>query len=206
MERTIAAIAGIRHEIRLPSEGSLGAYSTRHEDMLAWMLSYLGGKQHRDGFDLATLRRAALQAPPGEERDMLLLLRGAVGDQEAAADVAGYLADVRKPIYLRCAAAKALGYLKHPRTIEELIQVLEGDMVWISMPKGAVINTIKSSFKGYRVRMAAKQALAAYDRDNLLPDRYKPRLEKAVTSVEFTDQEWDALYKASLLPRAQPAF
>ena len=206
VERTIAAIAGIRHEIRLPSEGSLGAYSTRHEDMLAWILSYVGGERHRDGFVLATLRRAAFQAPPGEERDMLLLFRGAVGDQEVAVDVAGYLADVRKPINLRCAAANALGHLKHPRTIEALVQMLEGDMVWISMNKRSVVNTIEGNFKSYIVRWSAKQALAAYDCDNLLPDRYKPRLEKAVTSVEFTDQEWDALYKASLMPRAQPAF
>jgi hypothetical protein len=184
-ERSRGAVACLLEEIRRPSEGNWTREVSQHHITLRNILELLGHERNRGRLDRGVIRQAARAARPGPERDVLMLLSGLTGEPDAVEYVAAYLVDVQKPAHLRVVAAQALRVLRHPRTIEALLTVAESDPVWFTESKRSIIGSSVSNFRSFVVRAAAQTTLEAFERDLLLSDAVKARLEKVATWAYF---------------------
>lgn len=185
-ERSLAAVGCIREEVRRPTTGPWNEAGTRHHTTMRMIL--VGNLAHhrvRSGLDQTTIRRASLAAPPGEERDMLFMLRGLLGDNEVTSWALGYLKDVRNPPYYRGMAIRALGELRPPEAVTVLANMLDSDPIWKKEAKRAVVNSTRSTHKHYMLREEAYHALKCYQRDLLLPAQYQDRLLSPKVYEEF---------------------
>ena len=176
VQRAQTAIDCIVYEVRYPSEGKGSRLGTRHHRTLAWMLQYVGAEENARALDLATLRRAVATLPAGEARDVVLILCGLAGADEMRGPLSAYLTDLSRPGLLRGHAAEALGRLQSPQSIDLLLKVALEDPAWegTSGYEPTTRDYVKKA--SYPVRYYALQALRAYERDNLLPERVTARL------------------------------
>lgn len=187
-ERSQTAIYCLLKEVRRPSTGRWSSEATLHHVTLHNILRYLGHKTVREGLDGNTIRKASIATEPGEQRDVLMLLRGLLGDREVTGVITAYLLEPKNPAHLRSVATEALGNIRDPQSIAVLFHVAESDEAWVTEPKLAIIGSERRTvYKFFLVRAAAKAALNSYDQDLLLSKAAKERLARLVTGMRFDD-------------------
>ncbi len=182
VQRAQTAIDCIVYEVRYPSEGKFNRLANNHHKTLEWMLLYVGAEENARALDPGTLRRAVATLPAGEARDVVLILCGLGGAAEMRGPLSAYLTDLSRPGLLRGHAAEALGRLQSPQSIDLLFQVALTDPAWEERTTPHPRTGATIPIASYPVRWHALQALRAYERDNLLPERVKARLDEIRTS------------------------
>jgi hypothetical protein len=172
-ERTRVALECIREEVVNPTE----PYFTEHDhaSMLWNIVEYLAHPSGRGGLNLARIRAARTASRIPEERDVLLLLLGTLGDASVKQEVTAYLLDTQKPGRLRMLAATALGTIRDPASIDILLRVAETDKATEVRARLSTVGHQSSRQRVYLVREAASIALVRFDQDLLLSEEAKAR-------------------------------
>jgi hypothetical protein len=182
-ERTRIALAGIREEVVNPTTHAYWDPAGDHYPMLWTMVAFLTHPNNEAGMDRKLIRDARAGSRNPEERDVLLLLLGNLGDAGVKGEVTSYLLDAGKPGRLRMLAATALGEIRDPASIDILLRVAETDRATERRPRGSGTDSRKSMQSVYLVREAARTALVRFDQDLLLSEEARARL-KAIKVAE----------------------
>jgi hypothetical protein len=187
VQRAEGAVACIRFEIEKPSEGPFDELGPMHTRILEKMLEYLSHPSSAPMLDRETMRKAMRTAPPGELRDVLTILGGHLGLDEARAFLAAYVRDGRRPPHLRRNAVTALGVVAGDAETAILVEIAERDAVQMKSPKRSIIGC-KTLERVYPVRLAAIGALRTVHRKGKpLPEATQQRLRAVVTHEELDD-------------------
>jgi hypothetical protein len=172
-ERTRVALECIREEVVHPTE----PYFTDHDHVskLWCIVMFLTHENNEAGMQRPRIRQAYAAARIPEERDVLLLLLGTLGDASVKQEVTAYLLDTQKPGRLRMLAATALGTIRDPASIDILLRVAETDKATEVRARLSTVGHQSSRQRVYLVREAASIALVRFDQDLLLSEEAKAR-------------------------------